>query len=185
MLLDTAKPADAQTTPPPHEISAAMRALMRFDPDTGVVSFNHGGADPVLVRQFIRSMAADLLVLPGALAGLPVEHLALGGMLTRTMFIPKGTLLAGKIHRLDCINIVAQGDISILTEHGSGRMVAGQRAISPAGTQKLGFANEDTIFINVFRTDETRLEHIEDAIAWPSFDAFDRAQQAATAIGGN
>lgn len=178
MLLDTAPTTPAQPTP-----SAAMRALMRVDPDTGAITFHHGGTAPEVVRQFIRGMARDLLTLPGAPDGLPVEHLAADGMLARTMFIPKGMLLVGKIHKLDCLNIVAKGDISILTEHGSGRMVAGQQAVSPAGTQKIGFANKDTIFINVFRTDEARLEHIEDAIAWPSFEAFDAAMlQAATLI---
>jgi hypothetical protein len=92
---------------------------------------------------------------------------------SRTMFIPKGMLLVGKIHKLDCINIVSKGDISILTEKGSGRMVAGDSAVSLAGSQKIGFANEDTIFINIFRTDETSIDGIEDAIAWETFEAFD------------
>lgn len=182
MLLEPSNTAEAQQSQ--NQVSADMRALMAVDPDTGAITFNHGGAPAYLVRQFIRQMAADLLALPGALAGLPVDHLSCDGMLTRTMFIPKGTLAVGKIHKLDCINIVAKGDISILTENGSGRMVGGQQAISPAGIQKFVFANEDTIFINVFRTDETRLEHIEDTLAWPSFEAFDAAQMAAaTAIG--
>lgn len=180
MLLDATTPAEsapAQSHSPEFEITAEMRALMAYDPDAGTITFNHGGTPTYVVRQFIRNMARGLNALPAAMQGLPVEHIAIDGMLARTMFIPKGMLLVGKIHKLDCINIVAKGDISILTEHGSGRMVAGQQAVSPAGTQKIGFANEDTIFINVFRTSETRLEHIEDTIGWRTFEEFDQAQQ--------
>lgn len=162
----------------PHQVSAAQRALMQYNPDTGEITFHHGGADPALVRQFIRQMARDLGALPGALPGLPVDQVAIDGMVMRTMFIPKGTLLVGKIHKLDCINVVASGDISILTEHGSGRMTAGHTAASPAGTQKIGFAHEDTAFINIFRTSETTIDGIENAIAWATFDEFDQHQLA-------
>lgn len=186
MLLeaDSATGADVaeQLHPVQGQISAEMRALMAFDPESGVITFNHGGAPGYVVRQFIRTMTDALNALPGALEGLPVEHVAIDGMLSRAMFIPKGMLLVGKIHKLDCINIVASGDISILTEKGSGRMVAGQQAVSPAGTQKIGFANEDTVFINIFRTNESRLEHIEDTIGWPSFEEFDLAEQRIATI---
>lgn len=159
-----------------NDVTPAMRALMHVDPTTQEITFHHNGADPALVRSFIRKMAADLNALPGALGGLPVDQIAHDGMVCRAMTIPKGMLLVGKIHKLDCINIVAKGAINLMTEHGSGRMVAGEQAVSPAGTQKIGFATEDTIFINIFRCDEVSLEGIEEAIAWPSFDAFDAAQ---------
>ena len=167
----------------PHQVSDAQRALMQYNPDSGQITFHHDGADPALVRQFIRQMAHDLNALPGALGGLPVDQVSIDGMVMRTMHIPKGTLLVGKIHKLDCINVVASGDISILTEHGSGRMTAGDTAASPAGTQKIGYANEDTAFINIFRTSETSIEGIENAIAWASFEEFDQQQLATPILG--
>lgn len=165
-----------ETIQPHSDVTPAMRALMRVDPDTTNITFHHKGADPALVRAFIRRMAADLNALPGSLAGLPIDQITRDGMVCRTMMIPKGVLLVGKIHKLDCINIVAKGAINLMTEHGSGRMVAGEQAISPAGTQKIGFATEDTVFINIFRCDEVSIDGIETAIAWPSYEAFDAAQ---------
>lgn len=165
-----------ETVQPHHDVTPAMRALMRVDPDTSNITFHHNGAAPALVRAFIRKMAADLNALPGAPGGLPIDQITRDGMVCRAMMIPKGMLLVGKVHKLDCINIVAKGAINLMTEHGSGRMVAGEQAISPAGTQKIGFATEDTVFINIFRCDEVSIEGIEEAIAWPSFEAFDAAQ---------
>lgn len=178
MLLDAQKPLPMQAAAS-GAVTAEMRQLMQYNPETGAITFHHGGADPAFVRAFIRGMAHDLNALPCPQLGLPVDQIALNGMIVRTMHIPKGQLLVGKVHKLDCINIVSKGSIELLTEHGSGRMVAGDQAVSPAGTQKMGYANEDTTFINIFRCDETSIDAIEDAIAWSSYEAFDcRAQPA-------
>lgn len=102
---------------------------------------------------------------------LAVTHTLIDGVYTRTLFIAKGQLLIGKIHLKECVNIVAKGDISVLTETGAGRFTAGYVATSGAGIQKVGYAHEDTVFINVFRTDETDIEKIEAEIATEDYAA--------------
>lgn len=97
------------------------------------------------------------------------------GLYTRTIFIPKGVLLLGKIHKKPCVNIVLSGDISIATETGEIRVQAGYMVTSPAGMQKVGFAHEDTVFVNVFRTDETDIAKIEDDLIAESFEALNCA----------
>jgi len=97
------------------------------------------------------------------------------GLYTRTIFIPKGVLLLGKIHKKPCVNIVLSGDISIGTETGELRAQAGYMVTSPAGMQKVGFAHEDTVFVNVFRTDETDITKIEADLIAESFEALEGA----------
>ncbi|MNW18204.1 hypothetical protein D3C71_2176720 [compost metagenome] len=46
-----------------------------------------------------------------------------------------------------------------------GRFQAGHVAVSKPGIQKVGYAHQDTVFINVFRTDETDIEKIEAEVA--------------------
>lgn len=128
-------------------------------------------SEPAAVRAWIMRLTDTLLAMPGVRQEFKVEHTFQDGMYLRKLFIPKGSLIVGKIHKLDCLNIVAQGDISVLTETGSARVRAGYTVASPAGIQKVGYAHEDTIFINVFRTDETDVESIEDAVAWSSYQA--------------
>lgn len=158
--------------------------LITRDPDTGVIAFNHGGTDPAIVRARIRKLTEDLLALPsGEQREFEVKHTFINGMYIRELFIPKGSLLIGKIHKLECMNIVSKGDISILTEHGSSRVTAGHSAVSPAGTQKVGFANEDTVFVNVFRTEEADPEKVEDVVAYADYAEFDRlTHQPATLV---
>lgn len=97
------------------------------------------------------------------------------GLYTRTIFIPKGVLLLGKIHKKPCVNIVLSGDISIATETGEIRAQAGYMITSPPGIQKVGLAHEDTVFVNVFRTDETDITKIEEDLIAESFEALEGA----------
>lgn len=132
----------------------------------GVVGFNVPDRSPSAIRKQITDLKNQLLALPdGDKAEFDVQHMLIGGVYTRSLYIPKGKILVGKIHLKECINIVSKGDISVLTENGAGRFKAGDIAVSNPGIQKLGYAHEDTIFVNVFRTDETDIAKIEAEIA--------------------
>jgi hypothetical protein len=137
---------------------------------SGEVVFHVPDRSPQAIRARIWALKDSLLAAPEH-AEMPVNHTLIDGVYTRSLFIAKGTLLVGKIHLKECVNIVAKGDISILTEGGSGRFQAGHVAVSAPGIQKLGYAHEDTVFINVFRTDETDIDKIEAEIASEEFTA--------------
>lgn len=144
--------------------------LLTTDPGTGLIVMP--STDRLEVRAWLMDLTNHLLALPVEdKREFEVKHTFLNGMYMRELFIPKGSLLVGKVHKMPCINIVSSGDISVLTEFGSARIKAGYSNTSPAGIQKLGIANEDTVFINIFRTDETDVSKIEDVIAYPSYEA--------------
>ena len=136
-------------------------------------SMAHTGEEPLIMRGKIKALTDALLALPGEHIEMPVDHVFAKGMYMRKLFIKKGTLLIGKIHRKECINIVSRGDISVLTESGAMRVQAGFTIVSPAGIQKVGYAHEDTEFINVFLTDETDIEKLEAEIACDSYEALE------------
>ena len=146
-----------------------MTNLIVVDPVTDVAVFNID-PDPLVNRQRIMALKDHMLAMSSGKIEMPVEHILLDGIYTRKLFIPKGTILVGKIHKKSCINIVASGDISVMTESGAKRVKAGYTLVSPAGIQKVGYAHEDTVFINVFRTDETEIDKIEAEIACESYD---------------
>jgi hypothetical protein len=141
----------------------------------GEVTFNVPDRSPAAVRVQIVNLTKNLLARTDK-REFPVEHTLIDGVYTRTLFIEKGSLLVGQIHLKECVNIVAKGDISVLTETGSGRFKAGHVAVSGPGIQKVGYAHEDTVFINVFRTDETEIAKIETEIACESFPAIEHTE---------
>lgn len=132
--------------------------------EQGDIVFQVSG-DKYEVRRQIAALKDELLAASEHHVEMPVEHIVADGMYIRKLFIKKGTILVGKIHRKACLNIVALGDISVMTETGSLRIKAGYMQASIAGMQKVGYAHEDTVFMNIFRTDETDIAKIEEEIA--------------------
>lgn len=159
--------------------------------------------DPLAVRQaHLPAVArqADVLHVPGRdireklarleaalFAGnpvdLPVKHHFSRGVYARELFIPKGTVLVGKIHKYSQINIVNLGDISVLTEDGVKRVKAGATIVSPAGIKRAGYAHEDTVWTTIHGTHETDLDKLEDELIAVSFEQYD-AFCAALALEG-
>jgi hypothetical protein len=141
--------------------------LINVCPQSGLVSFNYGGTREQMRARILEFK--DALIAAAGTPDYPTEHLLCDGMYTRKLFIPRGTVMVGKIHLKDCVNVVAKGDISLLTEFGTKRVQAGATAVSRAGTMKVGYAHEDTVFLNVFRTDKTDIAEIEAEIACEDF----------------
>lgn len=90
-----------------------------------------------------------------------VKHHFAHGVYAREVFLPKGTLATGKIHKYTQVNIVSQGDISVLTENGEIRLTAPATVISPPGTKRLVYAHEDTVWTTILGSHETDVAKLE------------------------
>lgn len=111
------------------------------------------------VREKINSLEKEMLK-QEQVEIIPVHQFA-EGLYAREITIPKGTLLTGKIHRTEHINIISKGDISVLTEDGVKRIKAPCTIISKPGTKRVGYAHEDTVWTTIHATNETDVEKIE------------------------
>lgn len=103
---------------------------------------------------------------------MPVTHHFAHGVYARELFIPKGTVLTGKIHKYSQVNIMSKGELSVLTETGVKRVKAPFTIVSPAGTKRIAYAHEDTVWTTVHGTKETDLEKIESHFIAQSEDEF-------------
>lgn len=117
-------------------------------------------------REQIASLVADLLADADSSREFVVRHSFAPGMYIREMDIPAGTLMVGRMHKTECVNICACGDIEILTEAGRMRVTPPFVAVSAPGTMKLGVAYADTTWVNIFRTDETDIDKLEALLAY-------------------
>jgi len=101
----------------------------------------------------------------------PIEikttHRFSDGVYAREIFIPKGCLLTGKVHKTVHLNIISQGDISVWTEEGMKRVLAPFTMVSQPGTKRVGFAHEDTVWTTIHGTHETDLEKLEAELIEP------------------
>lgn len=74
------------------------------------------------------------------------------GVVARELYIPKDTLLIGYTHKNPQINYCLKGQIEITTDEGTRLVKEGQSFVSPAGTKRLGYALEDTIWLTINKT---------------------------------
>ena len=88
-------------------------------------------------------------------------HYFCDGMYARSILIPKGVTLTGKIHKTEHMNVISKGDITVRTEDGEKRLKAGDLVISKPGTKRAGYAHEDTIWTTFHATSETNIEKLE------------------------
>lgn len=102
------------------------------------------------------------------------KHYLAHGLYAREILIPKGTLLTGKIHLSEHLNIISQGDISVATDDGIKRIKAPATIISKPGIKRVGFAHEDTVWTTIHACDEADIEKIEEMLVVDTFEEFER-----------
>jgi hypothetical protein len=105
----------------------------------------------------------------------PVHYFA-DGLYAREITIPKGTLLTGKIHLFEHINIISKGDISVLTEAGVKRIVAPATIISKPGIKRVGYAHEETVWTTVHSCRETDPDKAEELLVVDTFEEFEASK---------
>lgn len=103
---------------------------------------------PAEMRDSILKLEAVMMAMPGKIEIKTTHHFA-PGVYMREIFIPKGTTLTGKIHKTEHLNILSQGDLSVMTEDGVKRLTASTVIKSQPGIKRVGFAHEDTVWITV------------------------------------
>lgn len=91
----------------------------------------------------------------------------------REMSIPKDTVIIGKLHRHRHLNIISQGSVKVVTEHGEMHYEAPCTFISEMGTKRAVHAKEGTIWTtihNVSYGTEDDLDKIEAEVIAPSYE---------------
>jgi hypothetical protein len=121
--------------------------------------FVEGHVEPTL-RQKVERMEVEMLEHP-QVPIVPVHYFG-DGVYAREITIPKDTLLTGKIHKYEQINILSKGDISVLTDKGVVRVQAPFTVVSPSGTKRIAYAHEECVWTTILRTDLTDPDEIED-----------------------
>ena len=102
----------------------------------------------------------------------PVKHYQVDGVYVRSMFIPAGTLLTGKIHNFENIAILAQGTIRISNGTESYVISAPHVMVDKPGVKRIGYAETDVTFITVHKTVNTEIEAIEKELVSATFEEY-------------
>ena len=107
----------------------------------------------------------------------PAQHYHLSGVYCRSLFIPKGCLLTGKIHNHESIGILAQGTLRITNGDSHTIVTAPYITVDKPGIKRLGYAESDCTFITVHRSDKTSMEELEYELVSDTFEEFEHKTQ--------
>ena len=133
------------------------------------------------MRGLILAIQGRIDGLPGALVGdspeylavCPLKHTFVDGGYVREIFLPKGMIFVTKIHKKQHPYFIMRGDVSVLTEEGIIRLPGPFSGITPAGTKRVIFTHQDTVWVTVHATRETDLAKIEEELIAKDFDEMD------------
>lgn len=101
---------------------------------------------------------------------MPLKHTFVDGAYIREIFMPAGTVLTSKIHKIQHPYFVMQGKCSVRTEDAIFHIEAPFHGITEPGTKRILIIHEDTIWITVHVTNEIDLDKIEEQIIAKTFD---------------
>lgn len=108
----------------------------------------------------------------------PLTHTFAPGSYARTIQLPQGALVVGKIHKHAHLNIVSKGRCTVVTEFGRREIDARKQPVvftSDAGSKRALYCHEETWWTTIHLTDSTDLAEIEREIIARDFvelDAF-------------
>ncbi len=114
-----------------------------------------------------------LAQLPGTKFGddaCPLKHTFGDHLYIREITMPKGMLVVSKLHKTTHPYFVLKGDVTVLTPDGEIRIKAPFSGITEAGTKRILYMHEETVWITVHSTKETTLEEIEKEVIAETYD---------------
>jgi len=98
----------------------------------------------------------------------PLEHFICNKTYTRQITLPKDMLLTGKVHNFDHVSILSKGDVSVMTPDGVNRIKAPATWISKAGTKRLIYVHEETIWSTIHHSEHTTVEDLQNELVHES-----------------
>lgn len=113
------------------------------------------------VRREIDSGRMDLV-------DMPLKHFFLPGIYIREIFMRRGAVVVGKIHKTRHFNIMQQGKLAYSDGNKLKYLTAPCTFVSEAGVQKALYILEDTVWSTVHLTDNRDMESLFTELVEPS-----------------
>ncbi len=108
----------------------------------------------------LEEIEGRMLALPQA--NCPVFHYFAPGLYVRELHMQAGTMAIGHMQKFHHLNILIKGRILMLNPDGSQKELCAPMTFMGAPGRKVGYVLEDIIWQNIYPTEETDIEKLED-----------------------
>lgn len=133
----------------------------------------HSPVTPSLIRNSILGLEELMKGAPDEVKlGIETMHNFIDGTYVRTVLMPAGSLITGKIHKQEHIVIISQGSASVVSEElGAKHLSAPMLYVSPPGVKRLLFIHSDMIMTTVHPnpTNTRDIAKLEDELIAPDY----------------
>jgi len=118
------------------------------------------GMNKLEIRELIAEVETAIQL--GEQIEVPVVHHFSQDVYAREMVLPEGSLIVGKIHRFENLNILSKGEVSILSIDGVKRIKAPHTFVGSVGAKRVILAHTDVVWTTIHGTDEKDVDQIEE-----------------------
>ena len=105
----------------------------------------------------------------------PVTHHFGPSLYIREIFIPADTFALGRVHKAETMNILLKGKMAVLVD-GEVKLIEGPMTFVTGAGRKLALILEDCTFQNVYATNETDLDVIEEMFIDKTNECIDHSE---------
>lgn len=105
------------------------------------------------------------------------EHTFGPGFYARTITVPAGATLTGRVHTTEHIFFLSKGEMLLATDEGRMHVTAPYQAVCRPGLKRAGHAMTECVCTNVHITTETDLLKLEADLVEPEIKALDAPEE--------
>jgi len=135
--------------------------------------------NPTEFRVMVTSLEEKLRQVPWVLKDrktkymCPLKHSFGDGIYVREIFMPKYTFIISALHKITHPYFILSGDVSVMTEGGVVRIKAPYSGMTQAGTKRILYMHEDTVWCTVHVTDKKDEDEILKDITSEGYNEYD------------
>lgn len=112
------------------------------------------------VARLVEDVTRELLSMPQA--DCPVRHFFAPGICVREISMPAGSMAVGHLQKYDHLNVFLSGKVRMLMDDGSFEDLHAPMIFVGKPGRKIGYIFEDMVWQNIYATDLTDPEAVED-----------------------
>jgi hypothetical protein len=130
---------------------------------------------PIIAKnKGIEQVEAHMLNMPQV--DCPVQHFFGPGIYIRQVTLPAGIIAIGHAQKFEQLNIMLTGEVALI-DNGEVKLLKAPKVFMGPPGKKIGYIKETTVWLNVYATDETDIEKLEDLLFEKS-DSFKQAESS-------
>jgi hypothetical protein len=123
------------------------------------------------IREYLQQFDED-----GALSKLMLEdnitNHKVGDLYVRELLIPQGSFILSRVHKRPLVNIISKGKVTVIDSNGQTEYTAPSTFISPAGTQRIVLASEETVWNTAHITNVVDHDELVDDLTSDNYAEF-------------